>query len=113
MNYALAKQLKDAGFPQNTEFALAKSPWDMEGRYRPQRMTRENDNNGYANLLSNGYDVVSVPTLSELIEACSDNFSALKLVNGLWIADSSHDRHSPFASIPEEAVAKLWLALHP
>jgi hypothetical protein len=89
MTTELIKQLKDAGFPKefvNTE------------------------------LTHGGY-----PTLSELIEACGDHFIELEridkkkwLAQGGWIENDCCRRphKDQVAASPEEAVAKLWLALN-
>jgi hypothetical protein len=119
MDYKLAKQLKDAGFPQNTRYASVKSPHFTAGERTLQIMAREKDNDGYANLLSAGYDIVSLPTLEELIEEC------VAFRRGFSLAFFPPDplRHASAAlksaklafsnySTPEEAVALLWLALH-
>ena len=117
MNYELAKELKDAGFPQNTNYATVQSPWYKDGRTE-QRMAKENGNDGYANLLSAGYDVVSLPTLSELIEVCDWKFASLSAPDQtdeggiqVWLAESRFPNIGS-GSTPEEAVAKLWLALN-
>jgi hypothetical protein len=94
MNYELAKELKDAGFPQVGE----------SKQYLPA-FTSE----------------VYIPTLSELVEACGDqgfqlekgrsgwggsegNWNASKAVDGKLVISSG--------STTEEAVARLWLALN-
>lgn len=100
MKYELAKQLKDAGFPIVEH--LNKSP--------------ENIDRGFYGL---PYDKVYAPTLSELIEACGDDFVKLtRMTTGKekWLAkgDKESKRHvrKSFGSTPEEAVAKLWLELN-
>ncbi len=96
MNYELAKQLKDAGFPViKHEHHGGQVTWDT-------------------------------PTLSELIEACGDNFEALCLSNypkgnKFWQAYPIDEAYKgdcikdccgyETGDTPEEAVAKLWLAL--
>lgn len=90
MNYALAKELKEAGFPQtgNGEFI---------------------DAIGIGPVLGN--NDVYVPTLSELIEACGEPIT-------LWIMSNRTDAQKGGTEImetgttPEEAVARLWLALN-
>ncbi len=84
MNYELAKQLKDAGFPQTGD-----------------------NQNGYAN--DGGYE----PLLSELIEACGDKFMDLHYFSDTktWLAVSDENTTAR-SSTPEEAVANLWLALN-
>lgn len=113
MNYELAKQLKDAGFPKDyTQWndhdeQLLINTWDMYGkRYSP--------------------------TLSELIESCGEGFKGL-LPNG-WIPVLATDWtavekigtiekndaggltfdswHTHSGKTPEEAVANLYIALH-
>ena len=60
MDYKLAKQLKDVGFPQeNTD----------------QRKMVVNENNS---------DCAFPPTLSELIDACGENFDSLNLGEDGW-----------------------------
>lgn len=84
MNYELAKQLKDAGFPQN-------------GRGRQVHDWVSDPKNGF-----HYYE----PTFEELADACGKDFTVL--VRGLegWYADSE------LGSTPKEAIANLWLALN-
>ncbi len=94
MDYALAKQLKDAGFP-----------WS------------ENDSCGHCGY-SNGSNA---PTLSELIEACGDGLTKIaRQINGwevygvIW-GDGKFITDEPRITVGqtlEEAIAKLWLALN-
>jgi hypothetical protein len=103
ITYELAKQLKDAGFKIH--------PGMMQGKL-VQRPEPENH--------------MYFPTLSELIEACSEmgnTFLELKHIvdspaselNGLWQATGFNNKKDSYekvtATIPETAVAKLWLAL--
>lgn len=101
MNYELAKELKEAGFPTKhyvgSRFYLNESPnlvvseAPMGGEYHFR------DNETY------------IPTLSELIEACAERFVGLiNRHDWLAISDDGHEN----GSTPEEAVARLWLALH-
>lgn len=108
MNYELAKELKEAGFPQELEGKFINSESDiLETIYR--------DGSVY------------LPTLSELIEACGDGFWELgKKPLGELDPDYRKDwetkgfsgkvgeqrMHETRGSTPEEAVAKLWLALN-
>ena len=89
MNYKLAKELKDAGFP-----------------YPPERLHFDGT-------------VETPPTLSELIEACGECFVVLKAVHDMnqWIAsDALYDSGKlgliGIGSSPESAVANLWLVLN-
>ena len=98
MNYELAKQLSDAGFPQGGQGKWVLPPETIIAR-------RE--------------DRVYVPTLSELIEACGSNFQALFREQDRWTAqqelpanDPGGKFHIATAVTPEDAVALLWLALN-
>lgn len=88
MDYELAKQLKDAGFPKNIDF---------------------HHNCDIAQTI----DVINPPTLSELIEACGDEFKSVEKDFRIkhWEA---WDRYGAYGKgkTPEEAVANLWLELN-
>lgn len=98
IEYQLAQQLKNAGFPKDIQFeevGVSQLSYDIK--------------------------VVNAPTLSELIEACGDGFRSLtyhskrteESTYRRWIAKSG-TRTGKFlktGKTPEEAVAKLWLAL--
>lgn len=101
MTYQLVKQLKDAGYPQTYiggDFWSNK--WSSEG----------------------GYEAVYSPTLSELIEACGVSFWNLEQGHnkdtGTWFCNFvtdcqvGSDEWESKGKTPEEAVAKLWLALN-
>jgi hypothetical protein len=85
MTYELAKQLKDAGFPE--------------------KYTKD-------------CHCLPVLSLSNLIDACGEHFDSIEKVYGAkssegWKAICRDIPMAPVrASTPEEAVAKLWLALH-
>lgn len=97
MTYDLVKELKDAGFPKELTVCSG-------GRMCPLGMKKHYD----------------APTLSELIEACGDEFFALrrnfsaKDGKPFFWAETYHG--TTFAGVasptPEEAVAMLWLALN-
>lgn len=104
MNYALAKELKDAGFPQG-EYVRCRCMFPEERK----------GSDGKAKLVySHDEPSVYVPTLSELIEACGDDFNSLVQRNAhqCWgaMGTGHYDERGP---TPEEAVARLWLALNP
>jgi hypothetical protein len=85
MDYELARELKQAGYP-----------------IKKQLITRYNRD-------------IAVPTLEELIEACGDRFGALVHHGGWEARSdwSEQDRGiAATGSTPIEAVARLWLALH-
>lgn len=108
MNYALAKKLKDAGFPQNgVGFGYSIHPVTGD-IIRHYTLTQPCE--------------VKEPTLSELIEACGNS------TFGLAFNDENHQWYSRkdnkmslvheaagfhgHGSTPDEAVANLWLILN-
>lgn len=103
MDYALAKELKDAGFPIHV--------WsgNTEACYCGSEQSGE-----------------CVPNLSELIEACGEDFNMVNVtanadqVNKKWhalagyvieLSDALTNTHT-YGATPEEAVAYLWLDLN-
>ena len=102
MAYELAKELKDAGFPQPA--------FDFKGVVLFAEYGEPVDTQAYA------------PVLSELIEACGTNFGGLvRLSEGAWnaatpVIDTGMSYGEPSTEVegsaPEEAVARLWLALN-
>ncbi len=129
MNYDLAKQLKDAGFPQPDQ-----SEGDYSGHYSCGCAERRANGTAGKQVYDCGNDRFYYPTLSELIEACGVYFYSLTNTHHTnprtddafpdWVAESSIARQpSPFSKekdmnlgrlgdTPEEAVANLWLALN-
>jgi hypothetical protein len=103
MNYELAKELKDAGFP-------------IKGH-------SEDHDGGFCYICyatSEQLQQPCVPTLSELIEECGI-FRVLELQskeNSAWYAgagswsDAFGYEFAGRGVTPEEAVARLWLALN-
>jgi len=118
ISYKLAKQLKDAGFPQRDA-----EQYTSDGQWIPKKEQRY------------------IPALSELIMACGKNFGVLncfyegddetktleqiKKENpgttyynffqcsvGWHCSNKDTSIHVYDCSTPEEAVAKLWLALN-
>lgn len=105
MKYELAKQLKDAGFPMEEAQGLfmVKEPQDDSEEWFELGLG----------------EVYWKPTLSELIEACGDLFQVLWKRSDGWITkcwsggdDKMFNFHEALGSTPEEAVAKLWLAIN-
>jgi ABC-type glycerol-3-phosphate transport system substrate-binding protein len=128
MTYELAKELKDAGFPQNhSEFYYGqgygfndKSVYELH--YRSEQKP-----------IRPWVTYLAAPTLSELIEACPkkregdgkhkhDAYLALEMSpSGRWTAGYNRyqnhegyyfDEDEEAGETPEEAVARLWLALN-
>ena len=105
MDYELAKQLKDAGFPQYGDFMWVES----YGRIERWPTTNIGQYPSYSLLCT-------APTLSELIEACGKDFKKLwRHSNGILSAHSGtlsgKDAFQKDGETPEEAVARLWLAI--
>jgi hypothetical protein len=108
MTYEFAKELRDAGFPMKNVAEV------------PEEFFVVNQ------------DVYKLPTLSELIEACGSRFGSLINMKDHaadttidwsefnWVAIAPRlNKYHKFRSrtersgpTPEEAVAKLWLALN-
>ena len=105
MNYKLAKELKDAGFPQR--YVRGQMMYDLS--IEPNK----------EGILPDGTEEVFMPTLSELIEACGEGFGLLVQhigKKGKWYntnSNSTNDGIQTFGDTPSEAVAKLWLSLNP
>lgn len=117
ISYELAKRLKDAGFPQGDRLFYFHDKAFHSIEVLPKDWKE--------------MEQVAAPTLSELIEACGEDFYSLRygLVNGMgeknqWVVHS-HSREAIktslldagglegfWGSIPEETVANLWLALN-
>jgi len=110
VDYNLAKKLKDAGFSQQPLKVIS---WYVTGnsaaRYRTVTFTPSEGE-------------VKIPSLSELIEACGRlNEKADRLVvceGDDWMAGFStwhgieQENDWQKGKTPEEAVAKLWLAIN-
>lgn len=99
MTYELAKELKEAGFPQKIRLETGNG-WFHDDKLGP----------------------IAFPTLSELIEACGEEFSGLtrdaspltvQLSSWRWMAHHVSDPNiDGTGETAEEAIARLWLALN-
>ncbi len=96
----LAKQLKDAGFPMKMADATTSSETIFV-------------------YPSDGAHNYIYPTLSELIEACGDKLYNISTQlndssKGIWATNWSYEmmEGDSYGSTPEEAVARLYLALN-
>lgn len=122
IDYELAKQLKDAGFPQKPveQYDTADTLRCMYGMKSGQhwKPPLELDLDEYK--IPKKY--VYIPTLSELIETCGKYYQ-LKLIHHPIDGDKQwrafvenntdpHWEYETYGSTPEEAVAKLWLELN-
>jgi hypothetical protein len=90
IKYELAKQLKDAGFKQYGRGGM---------------LTKLNED-------FTRQESVYEPTLSELIEACGEDFGNLEYDNNIWNCWAKNPKYHGYGSTPEEAVAKLYISLH-
>lgn len=112
ISYELAKRLKEHGFPQ-----MLGGKWiDEYGDITQNPPLR----NKYA----------SIPSLSELIAECGDDFGMMfhganegtiikiDIENSIshkykWASASTDEQYMAYGKSPEEAVANLYLAIHP
>ena len=91
MDYQLAEQLRNAGFPQTGVGRHIGVPTAVVWRAR---------------------DLVYVPALEELITACGDHLGEIaRLTNGSFQAAARDGRLRQVGRSPTEAVARLWLAI--
>lgn len=113
MNHELAKELKEAGFPQ-----------EGAGRYfeltdgLPKNFVTSKENAG---MLHKEFSVY-VPTLEELIEACRDiefrihcfpkDFGSDITGEPWFVVERPNWSDMPRVPTPNEAVGRLWLALN-
>ena len=113
MDYALAMDLKGAGFP---------NIGNVQHRQGRTFITPDGNESVYSLGEPAPTDNWFVPTLSELIEACGKDFDALYSRHSSisvyhpekWRADATNRTGlSVLGTSPEEAVARLWLVLHP
>lgn len=124
MDYELAKELRDAGFPQIHDYG--KIVWDVTRNFSfTINSSDDYDSTGrlpFKNNQSSGLadNFVCFPTLSELIEACGERQFILK-TRGVkskkkWVAQRWYGIEKPqdegYGKTPEEAVAQLWLELN-
>jgi len=131
MTYELAKQLKDAGFPQIEDDRYGLSAYAYCGEDDCDTCTHElhlihNDNdergsvgNDYSHRFNDVKGWVKSPTLSELIKACDDNLVLLRqFESGEWEAvdctyESSKYKRGAHITCTgdsiEEVVALFWL----
>ena len=98
ISYESAKELADAGFPQRGNGSWVGSP---------------------AKLLWRSKDRVYAPTLEELIDGCGDDFSNLHtLRDDEWRAEAIVRYGNELRGVirtgksPEDAIARVWLALN-
>jgi len=127
MDYELAKKLKEAGFPQIHKSSMSDevNPFSLiypENQQWfdgwPMRPAPDDTPNAIhvddieTRRLVGAY----LPTLPELIDALGDDFGVLERSDDpdaphRWMALSADSMVTRSGDTPEEAVAKLWIAL--
>jgi len=114
MKRHLAKELKAAGFPLSARPVGHRfypdernDYWSKAERELGVILTADDVQNRLQDI-KDGYDC---PPLADLIDACGDRFARLYVEKTLWTAESKLPGIYAIADSPEEAVAKLWLAL--
>lgn len=114
MDYKLAQQLKDAGFPQGDGTyiygyigSICRRESKGEQRSGDKSCCDDYDCSWQA-------EEVYLPTLSELIEACGDRFDSLEKIENGWYAGTETGTNGPHGvgDTPKEAVAKLYIELN-
>ncbi len=111
MDYLLAKELKDAGFPQKqtVKFFIQSD----DGNYGFD-FAQTYDHALAKEWIEEHPNFIVFPTISELIEACGDKFDGILIRRDknpyYWIAADT-ELNTEIGSTPEEAVAHLWLEL--
>lgn len=103
MNYELARQLKDAGWPQNPDNPQLHTPGCNGWGTQPE------------GLVCTSGSRPRVPTLEELIEECSHYGEPVELVvnpDGHSSARLNRGPEHYTGNTPDESVARLWLALN-
>ena len=112
IDYKLSKQLKDSGFPQTVNSIRFESHY-FKGKLSPKTIS-------FRGLEILGKDTVLIPTLSELIEECGDEFGELRNKGDVFMAgggkmdgvDEITWEFEEYDKIREVAMAKLWLELN-
>ena len=94
MDNELAKELKEAGFPQAIHYSSGGVADYLE-----------TDANGKTH-------IVSVPTLEELVEACGVDFQSVARFSYAPFLARGRQIMQTKGQTPTEAVARLWLTLH-
>ena len=89
LSYKLAKQLKDAGFPQKVR----------------------NGNVYHPTIFEADIDAIYFPTLEELIEWCGGEFDSLISIGDKWMACGGPD-FKLMGKTPSISMALLGLKLH-
>lgn len=132
MNKDLCKKLKQLGFPQIYKIYngglcdLAYCDEDQDEEIHLIHVDNDEgcvigNNYGHRiNMLEDLSNYVKIPTLSEIIEVCGNEFDSLEKRDDTFLAygsskDSAGLKINPFFAIgktPEEALAYLWININ-
>jgi hypothetical protein len=107
ITYELAKQLKDAGFPNNCERYFAETDGVVRVVFG-SILKLQSDTTGLPKA-----NYCPAPNLSELIEACGDKLTFISkrhTTDNKWVVGKFLEYYE-LGDTLEEAVANLWLAL--
>jgi len=114
MKRELAKELKAAGFPLGVKRVGHRfypeennEHWSTTERERGAVITTDDLQNRWQDIEKGYY----CPPLADLIDACGDRFARLYIEKTIWTAESKLQGIHAIEDSPEEAVARLWLAL--
>jgi len=110
MDYELARQLKDAGFPQSGKNVLYISAPSQS----PLELREETTEYGEKILTAPNIEAAYIPTLEELISALGPELFTLQCFDGKWDAiygENGNVKQIKSADTATTAVAQLWLAL--
>lgn len=119
IDYKLAKELKEAGFPQDTSRYVVWKVNELD-KFLKKRVTRYVKRARYGVnckcvVFAPPHQIKSLaaPSLEELIEACGDSFVSLSVKFHTWIACGygREEWQNSDGKTPLEAVCKLILAL--
>lgn len=132
MNYELAKQLKEAGYPQIYKQKLPLADFAYDSKKTLHLLHHDNDTdwwigNDYSHSEMTAHEMilnwVKAPTLEELIEACGDISLRLQRIKTMpheeifWQVDTGQwgnyfATNENRGSTPLEAVANLYLQIN-
>ncbi len=130
LSYDLAKKLKEAGFPQGYYESEKNEYYFREGKLIIQggiHLRKIGYSELFKQVIEYEKELTLVPTLSELIDACGDDFLGVNRTQGcaveefnkweaiekVWCCNEhGESRKYGYGANPEESVANLWLELH-
>jgi len=105
MNYKLAKQLKEAGFPQRRGCSACLTGYAWDSRIDKLNIDEQ---------ITTEDKWTSNPTLSELIDACGEGLISMVKLPHAWLVEGYKNKEAIVIEneLLEEAVAELWLKIN-